>query len=278
MSPPVAPVPQEKQCVLYARVGCPFCESAEAMLEQEGVRFTRVEVDDDASRNMLANLTQEAPESLTVPKVMIGDVLIRTSEELAGLKAKSALAHLVGGAGSVSSTTRQPLPTPEGTAICVLHTGPTDKRWLSELQRALSELGGTVIYADVERLGTFDLAETLPYAAVVNRVSDAAAPPLLRFVASFLALCEAQGVPVLNGAVPYSIATSKLAQHGFFHAVGLSTPRSCVVRCVGDVDAAYKRLGGGAVIMKPRARTPFQGAPRSMPTADADGLNRREGA
>merc|ERR1712216_1110410 len=97
---------------------------------------------------------------------------------------------------------------------------------------------------------------------VVNRVSDAVRPPLARFVASFLALCTSQNVPVLNGAVPYSVATSKLAQHVFFHAAGLRTPQSWVVRCVADVEGAYWSLGGGAVVMKPNAGSFGQGIKR----------------
>jgi len=154
------------------------------------------------------------------------------------------------------STERQPLPKSKGAickTICVLHTGPTDKVWLSQLDRALRSLDAEVVYVNAEKLGACDLAQSLPYGAVINRVSDAASPPLARFVASFLALAAAQGVPVVNGAVPYSIATSKLAQHGFFHAAGLRTPRSCVVRCVGDVRDASQQFGGDTVIMKPNA-------------------------
>jgi len=240
------------EVVLYSRQGCPFCETVETLLVKECLPFKKVELD-EVSRKMLAALTDEIPEQLTVPKIMIGDRLIRTSDEFLELKATSALTHLVGSGGftrSVSAS-RQALPDVKG-AICVLHTGPTDKIWLSELERALTSLGAKVTYVDVEKLGACDLSQKLPYSVVVNRVSDAVDPPLARFLTSLLSLAATQDVPVVNGAVPQSIATSKLAQHSFFHAAGLRTPQSFAVRCVGDVDDAFKKLGG-TVIMKPNA-------------------------
>eukprot|EP00429_Kryptoperidinium_foliaceum_P022486 CAMPEP_0176135604 /NCGR_PEP_ID=MMETSP0120_2-20121206/68796_1 /TAXON_ID=160619 /ORGANISM="Kryptoperidinium foliaceum, Strain CCMP 1326" /LENGTH=86 /DNA_ID=CAMNT_0017471325 /DNA_START=18 /DNA_END=274 /DNA_ORIENTATION=- len=76
-------------------------------------------------------------------------------------------------------------------------------------------------FLDVERLGPVDPGSVLPFAVVVNRVSDAAPPALARYVTSVLSLCESHGVPTVNGAMPYAVATSKVAQHGIFSACGL---------------------------------------------------------
>lgn len=139
----------------------------------------------------------------------------------------------------------------------ILHTGPTDVVWLRELKKRLDARGATASYIDADRLGSFDISgggEKPPFSVVINRVSDAEPPGGARFVSSYLAFCEASGIPVVNGALAYATTTSKIAQHGFFGAAGCKTPRTFMVRCPDDVDAALCELRGvTTVLFKPNA-------------------------
>lgn len=238
------------QNIVYGKQGCPFCVAAKAMLDLECVQYTFIDVGaSEEERKKVAALFGDAPDKLTVPKIIINGTLIRTSEDLSDLKATSALAHLA--KGTIGSAPR--VAFPDVRSICMLHTGPRTGAYLEEVEKRLIAKGAEVTFLDMEHLGTFDLNAPLPFAAVVNRVSDAVPPPLARFVASFLSFCESQGVPVVNGSGPYSVATSKVSQHGFFNAVGLRTPRSFVVRSIADVEAAIPKLSGGMVLFKPNA-------------------------
>jgi len=242
-----------RQALLYGMNGCPFCASAETLLKQEGVVYTYIDIGTSEEERMkLATLTGDSPDKLTVPKLFLNGTLIRSSEELQDLRATSALAHLA--QGTLVRAPRAALPDlSSDLTVCILHTGPQTTVWLAEVKKRLATKEAKVTFLDVEHLGTFDLCESLPFSVVVNRVSDAVPPPLARFVCSFLSFCMSQGLPVVNGPGSYSVATSKISQHGFFTKAGLRTPRSFLVRCVADVDAAIAKLGGGTILFKPNA-------------------------
>jgi len=180
--------------------------------------------------------------------------LVHSSRELLNLRATNALKDLTRRAGCTAvDIPRQSIALDKG-AVCILHTGPTNTIWLESLRAPLVSLGLNVCFLDAERMGPFDPAgKPLPYSIVVNRVSDAVPPPLARFVTSFLSICSNHKVPTLNGAVPYSATTSKIAQHGMFHASGLRCPKSFTVRCVADVEAALPNFPDGKIVFKPNA-------------------------
>eukprot|EP00930_Biecheleria_cincta_P063576 TRINITY_DN49106_c0_g1_i1.p1 TRINITY_DN49106_c0_g1~~TRINITY_DN49106_c0_g1_i1.p1 ORF type:complete len:427 (-),score=58.84 TRINITY_DN49106_c0_g1_i1:42-1292(-) len=241
--------------ILYSKAGCPFCADARACLTRARIVFEEVDVgdSDDIIRVSLATLCGEPLDMLTVPKVKIGDALIRSSTELQDLGATSALRELALRAGAPAAVLpRQPLPVEQG-AVCLLHTGSPKSVWLDELRIRLASLNLPVCFVDVESMGPFDPVRPLPYSVVVNRVSDAAQPSLARYAASFLSVCKSQGISTVNGSAAYSIATSKIAQHGLFHSSGLRCPASFVVRCAEDVDEALPRLGEATILFKPNA-------------------------
>jgi len=190
---------------------------------------------------------------MTVPKIVIGDTVITSYEELNDLWVRSALSYIARGNLTERPKRCSLQNNTSPRTIGVLHSGPTTAKWLKELSERLHHRGAKVEFIDVENLGPFDIAMKLNYCAVVNRVSDAVPPPLARFVVSFLSLCDSQNIPVINGAAAYGTATSKIAQHGIFHGQGLQTPRSYCVRCAADVEIALKSLSGCSILFKPNA-------------------------
>lgn len=67
---------------------------------------------------------------------------------------------------------------------------------------------------------------------LVNRVSDAAAPPLAKATLTLLAAAERTGVRVINGAKAYGTGMSKVLHHVALEGAGLATPRSLMVRAL----------------------------------------------
>ena len=75
------------------------------MLLSEKIPYTKIELNSEI-KEMLATLTQENADDITVPKIMIGGKLIRSRDEFFQLKATSALAYLSEASGAVANTTR----------------------------------------------------------------------------------------------------------------------------------------------------------------------------
>jgi hypothetical protein len=69
---------------------------------------------------------------------------------------------------------------------------------------------------------------------LVNRVSDAADPILVKACIAVLGLVSSRGtgtndhtmIPVVNGAAAYALCTNKWCHHALFHRAGLATPRT----------------------------------------------------
>lgn len=71
----------------------------------------------------------------------------------------------------------------------------------------------------------YRLSAGLPDSAtvLVNRVSDAASPSIVKAFVAFLYLCT---IPVVNGADAYALCSNKWCHHELFFRAGLSTPRT----------------------------------------------------
>ena len=85
----------------------------------------------------------------------------------------------------------------------------------------------TVESFDLDRCPT---SSSPPWAGVVNRVSDAADPILVKSSLAILRAADLWSVPIFNGPRSYSICCNKLLHHHVFARSGLRTPRSVVVR------------------------------------------------
>lgn len=250
-----------EKAMLWGRHTCPFCIAAEKLLKSTGIAYTFVDVESNEELlARLSDLTGDPPSKLTVPKILINGTLIRTSEELQDLAATSALAHLA--KNTLQTIPRQPLDTPSERpkrSVCILHTGPTDTVWLAELKKRLDARSAVVCFVDAERLGTFDLEAKPAFSVVINRVSDAVPPSSARFVSSFLSFCEAQGVPVVNGAAAYGVATSKISQQEFS------------AQCMASAQKRRKTDGSAAVTaLKEVPANVKEGCVRAMKAAHAD--------
>lgn len=79
---------------MYTMQFCPYCKRAKALLEQRGLKFEEIllEEDDDAAWDALTAKSGMK----TVPQIFYGEKLIGGYTELAELDAKDKLASLKG--------------------------------------------------------------------------------------------------------------------------------------------------------------------------------------
>ncbi len=76
----INPQAAKPNCVsLFAKIGCPFCARAKAMLKEHGMDYEEIVVGQDATMHSLKAVTG----ATTVPQVFIDGKLIGGSEELA---------------------------------------------------------------------------------------------------------------------------------------------------------------------------------------------------
>lgn len=59
---------------------------------------------------------------------------------------------------------------------------------------------------------------------IVNRVSDAASPPLFKACCAILGAAQVMNIPVVNGPTAYALCGNKWCHHILFHQAGLSSP------------------------------------------------------
>ena len=78
-------------------------------------------------------------------------------------------------------------------------------------------------------LDQFSPSSSPPWDGVVNRVSDAADPVLVKSTLAILHAAELWNIPVFNGPRSYSICCNKVLHHHVFARSGLRTPRSVVL-------------------------------------------------
>ena len=97
-------------------------------------------------------------------------------------------------------------------------------------------------------------ATSAPYALVVNRVSPSSYlrdhTSAIFQTQSYLAWLEAIGVPIINGAGPFALETSKARQLTLLAQLGIPHPRSRAVNHVSQIAAAASALEY-PIIVKP---------------------------
>ena len=77
---------------VYSTTWCPYCDRAKRLLEQRGIPYASVNLDDDPRfRSALVELTGRS----TVPQILIGDVPIGGFTELRALDQSGRLAELL---------------------------------------------------------------------------------------------------------------------------------------------------------------------------------------
>jgi glutaredoxin 3 len=77
---------------VYCTTWCPFCDRAKALLEQRGVPYTSVNLDDDPTfRQRLVEISGR----YTVPQIFIGEQGIGGFQELRALDRSGALDELL---------------------------------------------------------------------------------------------------------------------------------------------------------------------------------------
>lgn len=69
--------------LIYGSRLCPYCRMAERLLEQKGIKFEKVPVDEDSSRR--DEMTRCAGRT-SVPQIFIGETHVGGYTELAGLE------------------------------------------------------------------------------------------------------------------------------------------------------------------------------------------------
>lgn len=78
--------------VVYSKTYCPFCVRAKNLLDNKGVAFEEIMVDDDPQ--LFADLKKKSG-MMTVPQIFIDDKLVGGYTELAALEEKGELDPLL---------------------------------------------------------------------------------------------------------------------------------------------------------------------------------------
>ena len=78
---------------MYCTAACPFCQSAERLLEQKGAKIDKVRVDLEPERR--AEMTRKAGGRRTVPQIWIGARHVGGCDDLYELDRKGELDPLL---------------------------------------------------------------------------------------------------------------------------------------------------------------------------------------
>lgn len=78
---------------LYTKDYCPYCRAAKALLEKKGVKYTDIEITNDAEKRQ--EMIQRANGGYTVPQIFIGDVHVGGYTDLAALYSAGQLDQLL---------------------------------------------------------------------------------------------------------------------------------------------------------------------------------------
>ena len=128
-----------------------------------------------------------------------------------------------GGEGPGGTGVNQPLPQACQSKQVALLTLAKHRSgiWVTTLVDRLQLIDPhvDVVVIDIDSI-TIDLIQPdLPWAMVVNRVSDAAPPAITKATIALLTAAEMKGIPVINGVKPYCIGMNKVAHHVVLDAV-----------------------------------------------------------
>jgi glutaredoxin 3 len=79
--------------LMYCTAACPFCQSAERLLQQKGAAIEKVRVDLEPGRR--AEMTQKSGGRRTVPQIWIGERHIGGCDDLYDLDRRGGLDPLL---------------------------------------------------------------------------------------------------------------------------------------------------------------------------------------
>lgn len=81
------------EVTIYTTAWCPFCMRAKALLQQKGIVFREIDVEE--GRELRQEMISRSGGRRTVPQVFIGDVHVGGSEELAAAEGSGQLDRLL---------------------------------------------------------------------------------------------------------------------------------------------------------------------------------------
>ena len=87
------------EIIIYTTKICPYCVMAKRLLDQKGLKYTEINVDEEMGlrEEMMAKTKRR-----TVPQIFIGDFHVGGYEELYGLERQKKLDALLSGEAVVS--------------------------------------------------------------------------------------------------------------------------------------------------------------------------------
>lgn len=77
------------EVVIYSRPYCGYCELAKGLLEQKGVPYSEINVQDDRAR--LTEMIDRSGGQMTFPQIFIGERHVGGFTDLAGLERRGQL-------------------------------------------------------------------------------------------------------------------------------------------------------------------------------------------
>ena len=81
------------EVIIYSTMMCPFCVNAKNLLEEKGVSYQEIRVDEDQSK--LSEMLSKSSGRRTVPQIFINDEPIGGSDELHALEQSGELDRLL---------------------------------------------------------------------------------------------------------------------------------------------------------------------------------------
>lgn len=83
------------EVIMYWKPGCPYCASAEALLQQKGITPIKFRIDNDS--NLRAEMIEKSGGRKTVPQIFINGRHIGGCDDLYALEEQNALDSLLKG-------------------------------------------------------------------------------------------------------------------------------------------------------------------------------------
>lgn len=132
--------------------------------------------------------------------------------------------------------------------------------WVVELQDRLQSAGpppASVTTMSVESMALeLDVGSRLPFDVMVNRVSDAATPRMVKAALTILRSAELDGLLVINGTQAYSVGMSKVLHHVALRKSGLAAPKTLMCGSPPPLPCEVTKQLRFPILLKPNSGGP----------------------